>query len=68
MTYKEIIFDIQTGETTERPYTKKEIDAIKAAEAQTASEQAALALKAAEKASLLNRLGLTEDELKTILG
>lgn len=34
----------------------------------TIDDSAKLAEKAAEKAALLNRLGLTEDELKTILG
>lgn len=34
----------------------------------TVDDSAKLTEKAAEKAALLNRLGLTEDELKTILG
>lgn len=59
-----IIHDAQTDEYTEREYTKEEYAAHEAAQAAVAEQ----ALKAAEKASLLNRLGLTEDELKTILG
>ena len=66
----EKIYDISTGEETiiEREETaaetKERLDAEKIAKAY-ATEKA----KAdAEKAAILTRLGLTEDELKTILG
>ena len=66
----ERIHDVQTGEITEieREETKDEakarLDAEKIAKAYADAE-----IKAeADKAAILARLGLTEDELKTILG
>lgn len=70
MKITEKIYDISTGEETitERDETKEEtkarLDAEKAAKAY--AEKAAQ--QATDKAALLVRLGLTEDELKTILG
>ena len=70
--YKEKIFNIETGETIWRDYTKAEIQEVEAELTQIAKEQADIeakrAAQAAEKASVLNRLGLTEEELKTLLG
>ena len=70
--YKEKIFNIQTGETIWRDYTKAEVQEVEGELTQIAKEQADIkakrAAQAAEKTSILNRLGLTEDELKTILG
>jgi hypothetical protein len=62
------ILNAETGEEIVRDASAEElaqmeIDAINAAEA-----KAELEAKAAEKSALLARLGLTEDELKTILG
>jgi hypothetical protein len=55
-----------------REMTDEEFEVYKANQAaQVAEEQAFAAAKAkaeADKAALLARLGLTEDELKTILG
>ena len=69
---KEIIINAETGEVTERDFTAKELkDYEKAAAENAAIAQAAAEAKAkaeADKAALLARLGLTEDELKTILG
>ena len=70
MKITETIYDITTGETiiTERDETKEEtkarLDADKAAKAYAEAK----AEQEAKKAALLARLGLTEDELKTILG
>ena len=70
MKITEKIYDITTGEETiiERDETKEEtkarLDNQKAA--QTYAEAQAKA--EADKAAILARLGLTEDELKTILG
>jgi hypothetical protein len=66
------IINIETGEVIDRPLNdeeiaQQEIDEANIAEANAISEAAAKA-KAADKAALLKRLGLTEDELKTILG
>ena len=66
----EKIYDITTGEETivERDETKEEtkerLDAEKGAKAYAE----AVTEQEAKKAALLARLGLTEDELKTILG
>ena len=70
MKIKEKTFDIQTGEETitERDETaaetKARLDNAKESAARKAEEEA----NASAKAVLLARLGLTEDELKTILG
>ena len=72
MTYTKVIHDVATGEITEIELTAKEIKEIEKAQAQGIAEQAAFesakAKAEADKAALLARLGLTEDELKTILG
>jgi hypothetical protein len=66
----ERIHNIETGEIVdiEREQTKEEaktrLDAEKAAKAYAEAK----AEQEANKAALLARLGLTEDELKTILG
>jgi hypothetical protein len=63
-------FNALTGETTvtERDETAQELAAREAAEAKFAVEKAEAEAKATAKASILDRLGLTADELKTILG
>lgn len=66
------IVDCSTGEVTQRPFTAEEIaqreaDAAAFAAAQAEAEAAAAA-KQAEKEEIASRLGLTADELKTLLG
>lgn len=72
MTEFKMEHNVQTGEILEIPLTEKEIKELEKLRANAAKEQAAFeAAKAkaeADKAALLARLGLTEDELKTILG
>jgi hypothetical protein len=63
-----LIVNCETGETVERELNKAEKDQQKADEALVAQYAEARAQQAAQKAALLARLGLTEDELKTILG
>jgi hypothetical protein len=58
----------ETGEVIERPMTKVELDQRKKDIASNAAAAEARAKAEADKAALLARLGLTEDELKTILG
>ncbi len=55
----------ETGEITQRKLTAKE---IKERNDQYNAEIAADEAKAIAKAAILDRLGLTADELKTILG
>ena len=70
--YKEVIHNIATGEITERPYTEDELAAVAIAEAKAKAEREALAsasaAKAHERAALLERLGITEDEAQLLLG
>ena len=65
--YKEKIVDALTGEETWRDYTKAEIAEVEAAQAKSAQRKAEAEAKAAEKAALLNRLGITEEEAKLLL-
>jgi hypothetical protein len=69
--YKEIIVDAITGEKTERPYSAAEIAEVEAALkitlALTKTHEEAEATKAAEKAALLEKLGITETEAKLLL-
>ena len=60
--------NVETGEVIERPMTKAELDQRKKDIATNEAANAAKAKAEADKAALLARLGLTEDELKTILG
>jgi antitoxin component of MazEF toxin-antitoxin module len=66
------IVNVETGEEIEREMTsaemKIEADAKKVQAKRDAEIAEANAPKVAAKAALLERLGLTEDELKTILG
>ena len=67
-TYKEVIFNIETGKTTERPFTKEEIAQMEANAIRDAAEAEVEAQKLADKAALLNKLGITADEAKLLLG
>lgn len=67
MTYIERIVNLETGETTERPYTAKEIKEVEAKQAEAQAEVEAQAQKAAEKAALLAKLGISEAEAKLLL-
>jgi mevalonate kinase len=62
------IHDTETDKVTDRVMNAAELAQYEIDQAASSEKQSELALKAAEKASLLKRLGLTEDELKTILG
>ena len=67
-----LIHNTETNEVLEREMTVAEFKAYQAnqaAQAKARAEAEAEAeVKATAKAALLARLGLTEDELKTILG
>jgi hypothetical protein len=60
-----------TGEVIERPLTAEELAANEAAAAQAEADRAAAeveaAAKAEAKATLLAKLGITEDEAKLLL-
>lgn len=67
MTYIERIHDISTGEVTDREYTAAEIADAESKQLAASLLIEALETKAAEKAALLAKLGITEDEAKLLL-
>jgi predicted RNA-binding Zn ribbon-like protein len=62
------LHDAETNEVVDREMNDAEFDQYEADKAIQAAADAAKAKTEADKAALLARLGLTEDELKTILG
>ena len=62
-------FNALTGEETitERNASAKEIADYEAAQAQAEAKAQAEAARAAQKAALLNKLGITEEEAKLLL-
>ena len=62
------IHNMETNEVIDREMNDAEFAEYEAMRAADAVAVAAKAKAEAEKAALLARLGLTEDELKTILG
>jgi hypothetical protein len=67
-----IEINCETGEVIERPLTADEIAANEAAQAQAEADriaaEAEAATKAKAKAALLEKLGITADEAKLLLG
>lgn len=59
--------NVTTGEVIEREMTAEEIAQDLANQAAATTQAEAEAAKVAEKAALLKRLGLTEDEAKLLL-
>lgn len=66
--YKEKIIDIEIGEETWRDYTAEEIAEVEKAQAEAAKELAELAKIAENRKAILEKLGLTEEEAKLLLG
>ena len=64
---KIIEHNLATGEVTERQMTKAEADQLKADQAEAQLVIEAEATKAAERAALLAKLGITNDEAKLLL-
>jgi hypothetical protein len=62
------IHNIETGEVLDREMTAEEFVKAESDRAEAQKAEAEAEAKAADKSALLARLGLTEDELKTILG
>lgn len=62
------IHDLETNEVIDREMNDAEFAQYEADAAKQATIDAAKAKAEADKAALLARLGLTEEELKTILG
>ena len=68
MTYIERIHDISTGEVLEREYTADEIAEVQSNLIKQNERVEAEAIKAAQKAAVLDKLGLTADEVAALLG
>jgi hypothetical protein len=69
MTTKKVEINCTTDEVIEREMTKVELDAEKKLQQKMIDELPAIdEVAAAQKQAILDRLGLTADELKTILG
>ena len=62
------IHDLETNEIIDREMNDSEFAQYEAEQAANKAAAEAKAKAEADKATLLARLGLTEDELKTILG
>lgn len=71
MTYNEKIVNVSTGEETIRPYTAAEIKEVEAARIKLDAEQtkrdALQATKAAARQAVLDKLGLTAEEIAALL-
>jgi hypothetical protein len=63
-----LIVDCETGETVERELNKAEKDQQKIDEAIELARQAELEAKEAARQAIFDRLGLTADEAKLLLG
>ena len=59
--------NLETGEIVDREMTETELALWEADKAATIATQQAEATKAAEKAALLAKLGITDDEAKLLL-
>jgi hypothetical protein len=69
MTTKKVEINCTTDKVIEREMTKVELDAEKKLQQKMIDELPAIdAVAAAQKQAILDRIGLTADELKTILG
>jgi predicted metal-dependent HD superfamily phosphohydrolase len=64
---KIVIHNVETGEIIEREMNAEELAQWEADKVESAHRQAEAEAKAAQKAALLNRLGITEDEAKLLL-
>jgi hypothetical protein len=62
-----LIHNVETGEIIEREMTKAEADQLALDNATAISRKSDEAAKAAEKAALLAKLGITADEAKLLL-
>jgi hypothetical protein len=63
---KEKIVNLLTGEETFRNYTPEEIAAVEAEAAAKAAEAAEVAAKAAARQAVLDKLGLTAEDIAAL--
>ena len=62
------IHDLETNEVIDREMTADELVQYNAEQAEAKTRRDAEAAKAADKAALLSKLGITEDEARLLLG
>lgn len=62
------IHNLETGEIVTRDLNEVELAAYEITKAESAARTAAIESQASAKAALLERLGITEDEAKLLLG
>lgn len=62
------IHNVETGEIIEREMNAEELEQWEANKAAAQAEADAIAAKAHERAGLLERLGITEEEAQLLLG
>jgi len=63
-----LIINCETGETIERPLNKAEKDQQKIDEANAEAKKAETVANAAQRKAILDKLGLTADEAKLLIG
>jgi curli biogenesis system outer membrane secretion channel CsgG len=68
MTFIHRVVNANTSEVIDNDYTKKELDEVKANQKRIDAELGEAETKAQAKAAILDRIGLTADELKLLLG
>jgi hypothetical protein len=66
--YVEKIVNIETGDETMRPYTDEEVAAAEAIQIELEAKEAEAAAKLAARKAVLDKLGITANEAKLLLG
>ena len=66
MEYIEEIVDIQTGEVTQQPYSAEQIAEVEKSLAKIAEDNEKYAAKEAARQAVLDKLGLTVDEVAAL--
>ena len=65
---KKIIVDCESGEIIERELTKEELEQLAIGQAEQKQKELQEKLEAEKKAALLEKLGITEEEARLLLG
>jgi hypothetical protein len=68
LTHIERIVNTETNEITEQPYTPEQLAEYEADQVAKLARAQIVAAKATDKAALLAKLGITEDEARLLLG
>ena len=65
---KKIIVDCESGEVIERELTKEELEQLAIGQAEQKQKELQEKLEAEKKAALLEKLGITKEEARLLLG